>query len=653
MLDRLSDGELNQLKSIEVVINDIKCGMNINENIKLLSIRHNITKSYLQDIRKPFLHEDDLRYIEDLNNRIWQILEPVYDNLSQLALEHMHQWYKRVRKASGEVDPKLYQYQLDLAFWLLSAIIKNELPDALYTLLVSRGSGKTFTLSVVAVFLLLHWENYILHNSSTDWVLIVTAPQDDQLASFKNYINELIDVSKSIGIISDSYKISSEMNLVQTKRNDKELNINRDNGAKYGIVYFRLGSQQVESLHGNLLLSDESKFLTKQAIQTSMLPAVGGRSGIFVMLSSAHNKWSQYQEYVEMNMELDLEDYHNLGTRCVMSGSNETRDLCFNGRRLFIQHWSQMIRYNNKYAITIQRALNAVDNNRDEESFATQYDNRFLAVKSASFFDIRALKEMKTVFQHYDAHKYLNNYNYCIIAGVDFAITGDISDFTIKAVPNTWGTNRESILLFKYVLNPSRDKNIDAIINQLHIIFKYVKLYNISAIIFDETGLGKSSPELFKEILRKNNYTKLSENNVYGFEFKAKKRTDLLEFYWGRIQAGKEIMPNIPKEWEDEDTLKRLYMEAVNKIDEKSCYIRHIHEHAMFSRNEIKNDNMEVVVEYRQANYKYLHDDSIMSSSMCSYILYLNPNIHSLGEQAQITTLKTAQILKNRFRRGR
>ena len=148
-----------------------------------------------------------------------------------------------------------------------------------------------------------------------------------------------------------------------------------------------------------------------------MLPAVGGRSGIFVMLSSAHNKWSQYQEYVEMNMELDLEDYHNLGTRCIMSGSNETRDLCFNGRRLFIQHWSQMIRYNNKYAITIQRALNAVDNNRDEESFATQYDNRFLAVKSASFFDIRALKEMKTVFQHYDAHKYLNNYNYCIIAG--------------------------------------------------------------------------------------------------------------------------------------------------------------------------------------------------------------------------------------------
>ena len=280
-------------------------------------------------------------------------------------------------------------------------------------------STKTFTLSVVGTFLLLNWETYILHNSATDWVLIVTAPQDAQLSSFKNYINELIDVSKGIGIISDSYKISSEMNLVQTKRNDTEININRENGAKYGIVYFRLGSKQVESLHGNLLLSDESKFLTKQAIQTSMLPAVGGRGGTFVMLSSAHDKWSQYQEYVEINKQLDLEDHNNLGTRCIISGSEETKDLCFNGRRLFIQHWSQMIRYNDKYAMTVQRALMAVDNNRDEESFATQYDNRFLAVKSSTFFDINTLKENGNVFQNYDVQSYINNVNYCIIAGVD------------------------------------------------------------------------------------------------------------------------------------------------------------------------------------------------------------------------------------------
>ncbi|MGL5752551.1 MAG: hypothetical protein ACRCXT_18590, partial [Paraclostridium sp.] len=75
--DRLSDGEKKQLKEIETILNDIKCGVNINDNIKLLSIRHNVTKSYLQEIRKKMLHEDDLKYIEDLNGRIWAVLEPV------------------------------------------------------------------------------------------------------------------------------------------------------------------------------------------------------------------------------------------------------------------------------------------------------------------------------------------------------------------------------------------------------------------------------------------------------------------------------------------------------------------------------------------------------------------------------------------------
>lgn len=142
----LSVAEKKQLSDIEVLINDIKCGINVNENIKLLSLRHKVTKKYLQDIMKTMLSKEDLEYITDLNSRIYSLLEPVYDNLSKLALEHMHQWYKRVRRAAGELEPSLYQYQLDLAYWLLSAIIKDELPEALYTLLVSRGSGKNIAL---------------------------------------------------------------------------------------------------------------------------------------------------------------------------------------------------------------------------------------------------------------------------------------------------------------------------------------------------------------------------------------------------------------------------------------------------------------------------------------------------------------------------
>ena len=139
---RFTPKEREILAEIEQMISDIKCGVNVNDNIKLLSIRHNVTKSYLQELRKPFIHPLDLKYIEDLNDRIWNVLEPVYNELTKLALDHMHQWYKRVRKASGELEPQLYRYQLDLANWLLRAIIRNELSDALYTLLVSRGSGR-------------------------------------------------------------------------------------------------------------------------------------------------------------------------------------------------------------------------------------------------------------------------------------------------------------------------------------------------------------------------------------------------------------------------------------------------------------------------------------------------------------------------------
>lgn len=138
----LSESERKQLSDIEVILQDIKCGVNINDNIKLLARRHNVTKSHLQAIRRVLLIPDDLVYIEDLNNRVWKVLEPVYDNLTKIALEHMHQWYKRCRREAGDTDPQMYKYQLDLAEWLLSAIIKNELPEAFYTLLVSRGSGE-------------------------------------------------------------------------------------------------------------------------------------------------------------------------------------------------------------------------------------------------------------------------------------------------------------------------------------------------------------------------------------------------------------------------------------------------------------------------------------------------------------------------------
>ena len=371
------------------------------------------------------------------------------------------------------------------------------------------------------------------------------------------------------------------------------------------------------------------------------------------MLSSAKKEWCQYQDYVEGNIKKDREDFDNYGIKYSERGSMDEGNLCFNGRRCFVQHWSQMIKYNNLYAMTVQRALNSVDGNQDEESFATQYNNKFLSVKSASFFDINQLFDNGKTFQDYSAYKYVNNVNYCIIAGLDFAVTGDISDFTIKAVDNSFGSQRKAILLFKYVMNPNKSKSSDSVYNQLHKVFKYVQQYHIDAIIFDETGLGKSSPELFREILRKNYYTDLSESNVIGFEFKQKSKIALLDFYWGRIQNGQEVLPKISKKWCDEDTMKRLYMNAVDKIDETSCLVRHLYEHMMFARNEHKNDKNEIVVEYRQANYKFLHDDSIFASALCSYILHIKPDICKYNTKPKVYNLPVAKLSQSRWRRRR
>lgn len=271
----LNERQKGQLNDIEALISAISIKEDADEEIRELAVSHKITKSYLTKTRKTRYSPDVMDYIEDLNGRIWQTLEPVYDFLTETAFEHMHQWFKRIMRERGVLNPELYEYQAELCKWLLEAIIKNEMPDALYTLLISRGSGKTWVLSVVASFLLLYHDSYILHNRNPDYVEIICAPQDKQLMSFKNYIKSFIDTSTGIGIISDKMSETSELNLILSKNNTDEINLKRMNGSVFSIAYFALGAESVESKHGNVLFSDESKFLTGKVIRTSMIPAVG------------------------------------------------------------------------------------------------------------------------------------------------------------------------------------------------------------------------------------------------------------------------------------------------------------------------------------------------------------------------------------------
>ncbi len=632
---QLSTKQLQELRDIEDLIVRIQTNEDVDEEIRMLSVKHKVTKAYMTDVMRNMLSEEDYLKIETLNSKIWNILEPVYEKLTNMALVHMHQWYKRLKISSGELDPNMYEYQLELANWLLGAIIKNELNDSIYTLVVSRGSGKTYTLSIVGAFLLLHWDSYILHNVSTDYVICVTAPQDDQLASFRNYINEFIDVSCGIGMVAEKESETSELDLVRIRKNVKEIGVNRENGAKFGTIYFRLGASSVEGIHANLTLNDESKFLKKKDIETSILPTVGGRSGSMVMLSSAHNKWSQFQEYVKKNKKDDISDHAEYGTRLIKTGSETTRNLCFNGRRHFEQHWERMIQHNSTYAQTVNRALNITG--REDESFATQYDNLFLADKTSSFYDIETLKNLGA-FVHKDFYSYVNNANYVIIAGFDPAVTDDNSSFTMKALDNGYGVSRKSVTLLNMVLNTSRDKTIDSIYNQCKTVADLVKIYNISALSVDESGVGKSACDYIMENLKRDRYTKLLAKNLIPVVFNQHTRIDCLEFYYKRIQAGLENFAlQYDEKWNNEDEMAIKYVKLKDDFSDKACWFRFVFEHSKFARNEIMDEKAGMTkITFEQSYESFLHDDTIFSSSLASYCLNKNPSVHRIGDKVNL-----------------
>ncbi|MGL5050606.1 MAG: hypothetical protein ACRC6E_08300 [Fusobacteriaceae bacterium] len=510
---------------------------------------------------------------------------------------------------------------------------------------------KSYSLSVCKVFLALYWDTYVIHNKYTDFVMLLVGPSEEQVGPFRSYCHDFIKTCVGAGIISDKKTESSELNLVVSTQNQEEIMISHLSGSKFSTIFLKLGTQKIEGKHSNICLCDEAKFLNTRDFRNSIVPATGVRKGVLLLLSSAHDRYSEFQRIVESNRKLDEEDHHEKNTKLIKSGSDDNMDFCFNGRRHFQQHWRKMIISNPDYALNVERNLEAVGGNEKDSSFLTQFNNVFLGTNQSTFFDLKALQKAQ-VFRRYDALSYINNTNWCIVAGVDFAITGDRSLMTVKAIPNGWGSNREAILLFLIILNPSKCKAVDSIHNQIPRVYNYIKMYNISAVVMDETGIGKSAPEMLREKIREENYTKIREQDVIGIEFKQKNRAEILEFYWSRLQSGLEVLPAFPKEWEDEDTLKKIYVNSDGKVDSNSCLIHFLYEHRRFGRTEIKDEKTgELRLEFRQSEGKFLHDDSIFSSSLCSYILNVNPTIYSLSDQPKAFKSNTAQRIVNRWKR--
>lgn len=644
---RLGEPELRDLSEIQHLINKYRSLENTKENqlhrnelIKMIAVRHVTTKGYMTPEVQKFLHPEHIELVRDLNTKIWGILKPVYDGLTNMAVEHCEKWFISLMKKKGLPNPKMYGYQKDLAGWLLSAIIKHELPEAIYTLVISRGSGKTYTLAIVGFFLMLFHDKYIIHNGFGDYVEICTAPQEEQIQSFIKYFHEFLDLCttrEDISYVAQKESDESTLGLYIKYKSVKRIELMKTTGGSHSTVFFSLGSKSIESKHGQLLLSDESKFLSKKVIHGSMLPTMGNRMGIFVELSSAHDEWSEFQNQVEQNIAMDKKDHDEFNTKCLYStwGDKELdinavdKVKTFNGRRHFEQHWEDMIMQNPGYATAVARELQAVGNNRDDREFATMYDNKFLSRKTSSFFDINDLsKEMPKIFESEHVSRYINNPNYVIISGWDIGVTGDSSVLTIKALESGFGENRKTKLLYLYLMNPDFDKKRDSVLRQCERVCKLIKIHNIQALTIDESGVGKSAKNYIVDILTHESYYDLMEDKIKDLVITIANRGQLLEYYYKRIQSGLEIFQHIPKQWFEEDYLKRSYMNCVKSAKPDDMWVKFVHEHVKFTRAVIKDEKTGMTkLSFLQSEENYLHDDNPLSSALCSWNIYEYPDI--------------------------
>ncbi len=664
---RLQKEQIEELNQILHLINQYKVTPKENtdeimELTKMISVRHVITKGYLTPEVQKMLPEDDLKFVKKVNDEMWKVLKPIYDFLTDKAVKHCEEWYEYIQRRQGVGNPRLFKYQKDLMRWLLSAIIKHEMPEAVYTLLISRGSGKTFILSLVGSFLLIFHKMYILHNNFGDYVEMFVAPFITQLDNFIGNVRSNIELSMTtddeVGLIGRNENDESLLGLYRKFDSQKRVEIWGRNSGVHSTAYFILGASSAESKHANLLLADESKFLSKRVLHGSLLPTTGSRQGIFCMLSSAHDVFSEFQAQVERNIIDDLNDIENGHNIEIITWDGKPLDKnridmvkVFNGRRHFQQHWEHMVLHNQGYALSVAKELRAVENNRDDKSFATMYDNKFLSRKSSSFFDIKDLRSsFKTMFEDDNINKYLESSKYFLVGGWDVAITTDFSRLTIKAIESGYGENRKSKLIAQFVLNPTKNKNIDNLLSQCQTVVDIIKEYNLKALAIDESGVGKSAKQYIIDMLLKERYIGINPQNIFDIVITSGNRVALLDYYYNRLQSGLESFPAIPKEWEDDEYLKKLYVNHLKALDSKSQWIAFVFEHLKFTRTDIKDEKTgQIKTVYAQSSENYLHDDTIFSSLLASIILQKNPTITAVTNSSVHTNKGRFSV--NRFKR--
>lgn len=549
-----------------------------------------------------YYSKEEMTYVSEIDSRVMPILEPIYKNLLKKAINDFKKW---IMESNG-TEP--YHYQLQTVYQLLKIIIYKSRADIIYTLLISRGGGKTYSVSGLATFLMFNWDKYILHNKNLDYGIAISTFVDKQLDEFRKNVK---------GNISSFFQINGKGAFNDKLNNDDEIVIYKNN-RPYSKCVFRIATSSMESVHVDLLLSDEAKFYPRTNLHRSVLPCVNGRTGIKVLISSADEYYSEYQNIVERN----IREYKKDGI---------VRHIEF--------HWKDMVKYNPSYKIAVMGALAALDGNRNDPSFATQYDNKFLSKGGSSFFGMEYMKNIRAV-QNYDPLRYMTN-EYVIIGGYDIAVTGDSSILTFKAIPNGMGENRKSFLLASIVMNPSKNEEVDIMPRQIPRVCELMAHFNCKAIVVDCTGLGNGADLLLKEEVRNNLELfkdGFDENNIIGFKYAEKNKTDILDYYMNRLKSGLEILPDI-HDYEtlssDDSYCESVYKSCYNNPDEDMYpqMVRFLVEHKNFTRKAVINEATKTTkTVFVQAQFKWLHDDTIFSSAKASWVLRLFPYLTNYSD---------------------
>ena len=490
---------------------------------------------------------------------------------------------------------------------------------------------------------MLYHNKYILHNNSSEYIIGALAPQDSQLQSFQRYFHEFRELctttDEEVGLIGRTEKDESILGIYTKFKAQGRIEFVRQNGGNFSTVYFLLGQESAESKHLSLILFDEFKFVNdRRVVYGSILPTLGAKNGIFIALSSASHDYCLFQDLCEKNKIDDMEDFYNDKNKVeytTWNGRPFDKNMAdnvktFTGVRHFEQHFEEMITQSSSYSLAVARALM---NGRDNPEFAVMYDNKFLSKKTSTFFDIRELRETYTsIFLDENNQKYLDNPKYCLIGALDCSVTGDNSIFTIKALESGYGEARKTKVIEMFMLNPQKNKATEHIYRQAEMVAELIIKYKLSAVVIDGSGIGKSCGTYVQDNLRMNKYFGIDYKNIIELVITSGNRTQLLDYYYNRIHGGLELFFGMPKSWEDEEYLKNLYVNAVKSPSEEALKVIFAYEHMKFSRALIKDANSgQIKTEYRQANLNYLHDDSIFSSAMCSWILHTNPTLTNIN----------------------